>query len=681
MLDSTTQPAGAPAGGELCHECGQQHHLPNNHLYNFQDEVDDELLCHICLQPLLQPVDTPCGHTYCFCCLEGFLQEASFCPMDRKKLSLQHCRRSSLLVRNLLDKLIVLCPFQPDCPLAMQRCQLEGHLQNRCPGFRKYRAELGRKKGPLGRSQEEPLPGEEAGAPGEQTPGAVPPVVESPLAAAVSLGLPEPGLVNPAYEESEEDGPPRASLVAETVAVELRRLDPEEELGLRIVGGRDTPLGNIVVQEVRRDSLAALDGRVAPGDHVLEVNGVTIGNVTHEQAIGLLRQPGPTLRLVVLQEKGFSPKAPAQDAGREVIRVTLVKRDQMEPLGIKLIRKGEEAGIFILDLLDGGLAAKNGQLSRNDQVLAINGQDLRQGTPEAAAHIIQTSENRVHFVVLRQKTPSLQEAGEDGGMLGSGSSSSSGGGSPVHPRRRPEQTHYLRPATYQKEPPAGFVSQERILTIKKEPRESLGITIGGGRDSKHKLPVFVTSVQPVGCLSRDGRVRRGSVLLSINGVDLTQLSYYEAVSALKHHTASTSVMLKVLDILVPERGPENGEVVPEAAREPGHGWAPLWVTWLGLPSCLHCCQDIVLRKSDAESWGFSIVGGFEEAKGSQPFFIKTIVPGTPAFRDKRLRCGDEIVAVNGLPAVRMANSELIPMLKEQKNRVTLTVVSWPGSLV
>lgn len=45
------------------------------------------------------------------------------------------------------------------------------------------------------------------------------------------------------------------------------------------------------------------------------------------------------------------------------------------------------------------------------------------------------------------------------------------------------------------------------------------------------------------------------------------------------------------------------------------------------------------------------------------------------------RCGDEIVAVNGASTVGMNNSSLIPMLKLQKNKVTLTVVSWPGSLV
>lgn len=45
------------------------------------------------------------------------------------------------------------------------------------------------------------------------------------------------------------------------------------------------------------------------------------------------------------------------------------------------------------------------------------------------------------------------------------------------------------------------------------------------------------------------------------------------------------------------------------------------------------------------------------------------------------RCGDEIVAVNGVSAVGMSNAQLIPMLKELRNKVTLTVVSWPGSHV
>ncbi|XP_069468654.1 ligand of Numb protein X 2-like [Ambystoma mexicanum] len=672
---------------ELCKECGQSHPAQENHIYNFQEDVDDELSCQICLQPLLQPMDTPCGHTYCFKCLENFMKEQNFCPMDRKKLSFQYCRKSSLLVRNLLDKLMVDCPFQKECQQSMQRCELHAHLQNRCPAFKKHRTEIERMKYPHARHRNDVVPrvetdGQaEAGLPSHMSSL----VAESSMAAVVSLGTPEPGLVNPAFEETDDDQR-RTSLVAETNTVEINREDPEEELGMRIVGGKDTPLGNIVIQEVLRDSLVALDGRIAPGDHILEVNGMNISNVTHIHAISLLRHPSSVLRITVLQEKGFSIKTPKPDCSSapsscKVFHVTLMKRDRGEPLGIKLIRKTEEAGIFVLDLLDGGLAAKDGKLRCNDKVLSINGQDLRQGTPEIAAQIIQSSEARVNFVVMRQTGAQVADVAEDVGTSSNSgsSSSSSNGGSPVHQRRRLSPHHYRRRSAYQKDTPPTTLCLEKTVTMKKEPRESLGITLGGGRDGRNKLPIYVSSVQPIGCLFRDGRIKRGDVLLSINGVDLTQLSYLEAVTALKSNAASHTVVLKALELPVPERDFDSSEE-PSTSRERGNVWSPYWVTWLALPSSLHCCKEISLQKSNSESWGFSIVGGFEEHKGYQPFFIKTIVPATPAYFDGRLKCGDEIVAVNGRTATGMSNSELIPMLKEQRNKVILMVVSWPGSL-
>lgn len=115
----------------LCFECGQQHWTRENHLYNYQNEVDDDLVCHICLQPLLQPLDTPCGHTFCYKCLRNFLQEKDFCPLDRKRLHFKLCKKSSILVHKLLDKLSVLCPFSSVCQEVMQRCDLAAHLKNR----------------------------------------------------------------------------------------------------------------------------------------------------------------------------------------------------------------------------------------------------------------------------------------------------------------------------------------------------------------------------------------------------------------------------------------------------------------------------------------------------------------------------------------------------------------------
>uniref|UniRef100_A0A3B3C9F2 RING-type domain-containing protein n=1 Tax=Oryzias melastigma TaxID=30732 RepID=A0A3B3C9F2_ORYME len=83
--------------------------------YLYQDEVDDDLVCQICLQPLIRPLDTPCGHTYCQECLTSFLLESDFCPVCRTPLMLQSCRKPSLLVHKLLDKLMIACPFTEHC--------------------------------------------------------------------------------------------------------------------------------------------------------------------------------------------------------------------------------------------------------------------------------------------------------------------------------------------------------------------------------------------------------------------------------------------------------------------------------------------------------------------------------------------------------------------------------------
>lgn len=157
--------------------------------------------------------------------------------------------------------------------------------------------------------------------------------------------------------------------------------------------------------------------------------------------------------------------------------------------------------------------------------------------------------------------------------------------------------------------------KEKHITVKKEPLESLGMTVAGGRGSKSgELPIFVTSVQPHGCLSRDGRIKRGErllrnydnrddsdknhhirhyslfftspsgdVLLSINGQDLTYLSHSEAVGTLKASAASPSVQLRVLEVSMVEEH-DHDELLPHTHDSDfDANWSPSWVMWLGLP--------------------------------------------------------------------------------------------------
>ncbi|NXF19045.1 LNX2 protein, partial [Rhodinocichla rosea] len=668
----------------LCFECGQQHWTRENHLYNYQNEVDDDLVCHICLQPLLQPLDTPCGHTFCYKCLRNFLQEKDFCPLDRKRLHFKLCKKSSILVHKLLDKLSVLCPFSSVCQEVMQRCDLAAHLKNRCPGASHRRLALERRKTSKVQAEAEG----ESGVGGLEQPSSLSPDADQGIVPAepnfTSPALPawtdEPGIDNPPFEENtaaDTNQQPPTLPEGEITTIEIHRSNPYIELGISIVGGNETPLINIVIQEVYRDGIIARDGRLLAGDQILQVNSFDISNVSHNHARAVLSQPCSVLQLTVLRERRFGSRAHGHadapgSAREDSFQVTLHKRDSSEQLGIKLVRRTDEPGVFILDLLEGGLAAQDGRLCSNDRVLAINGHDLKHGTPELAAQVIQASGERVNLVISRPLKSQTVSIIRDTGTHNSSSH-----------QHQSQQLFHSRPNSH-KDLSQCVTCQEKHITVKKEPHESLGMTVAGGRGSKSgELPIFVTSVQPHGCLARDGRIKRGDVLLNINGIDLTNLSHSEAVAMLKASAASSVVALKALEVQIVEEQPQADEEQLSTISENEYdaSWSPSWVMWLGLPSCLHSCHDVVLRRSNLGSWGFSIVGGYEENHTNQPFFIKTIVLGTPAYFDGRLKCGDMIVAVNGLSTVGMSHSALVPMLKEQRNKVTLTVICWPGSLI
>ncbi|XP_059243214.1 ras-like protein family member 11A [Mustela nigripes] len=93
------------------------------------------------------------------------------------------------------------------------------------------------------------------------------------------------------------------------------------------------------------------------------------------------------------------------------------------------------------------------------------------------------------------------------------------------------------------------------------------------------------------------------------------------MAMLKASAVSPAVVLKAFEVHIVEEAAQATEEQPGTFSE---------------NDALHSCHDIVLRRSYLGSWGFSIVGGYEENHTNQPFFIKTIVLGTPAYYDGRL---------------------------------------------
>lgn len=454
----------------------------------------------------------------------------------------------------------------------------------------------------------------------------------------------------------------------EITSIKINRVDPNESLSIRLVGGSETPLVHIIIQHIYRDGVIARDGRLLPGDIILKVNGMDISNVPHNYAVRLLRQPCQVLRLTVLREQKFRSRsnAPAPDSygpRDDSFHVILNKSSPEEQLGIKLVRRVDEPGVFIFNVLNGGVADRHGQLEENDRVLAINGHDLRFGSPESAAHLIQASERRVHLVVSRQVRQPSPDIFQEAGCISNGQQSPVSG----------ERSTSSKPAA---------TCHEKVVSVRKDPNESLGMTVGGGASHREwDLPIYVISVEPGGVISRDGRIKTGDILLNVNGIELTEVSRTEAVAILK--STPSSVVLKALEV----KEQETQEDCSPAALDSNHNvtppgdWSPSWVMWLELPQYLYNCKDVILRRNTAGSLGFCIVGGYEEYSGNQPFFIKSIVEGTPAYNDGRIRCGDILLAVNGRSTSGMIHACLARMLKELKGKITLTIASWPGTFL
>ena len=133
---ATADPSSKRHATTVCESCGQCHAPCSNHIYQYKPSVDQALVCALCGQPLLDPVDTPCSHTFCYLCLRShFRHVGKSCPLDNHPVRTKvEVRQASVSLRKLLDGLTVVCPNNAYCDRAMPRTSLEDHLRRHCKG-------------------------------------------------------------------------------------------------------------------------------------------------------------------------------------------------------------------------------------------------------------------------------------------------------------------------------------------------------------------------------------------------------------------------------------------------------------------------------------------------------------------------------------------------------------------
>ncbi|KAK7429569.1 Ubiquitin conjugation factor E4 [Neonectria magnoliae] len=99
-------------------------------------DPDVNLLCPICHDPLVDPVTTPCDHTFCYRCLRQSIYSSpsgTACPIDRDALVWPNCFSAARLVRTQLNNLVVKCPYHGrGCKEELRREVVELHATTEC---------------------------------------------------------------------------------------------------------------------------------------------------------------------------------------------------------------------------------------------------------------------------------------------------------------------------------------------------------------------------------------------------------------------------------------------------------------------------------------------------------------------------------------------------------------------
>ncbi|XP_043212020.1 multiple PDZ domain protein-like [Amphibalanus amphitrite] len=96
--------------------------------------------------------------------------------------------------------------------------------------------------------------------------------------------------------------------------------------------------GAIIIHEVYPDSAASKDGRLKPGDQLLEVNSENFQDVSHNKALALLRQTPAKVRMLVYREEG----AAKEEDVFEKMDVQMVKRPG-KGLGLSIVGRKKQS--------------------------------------------------------------------------------------------------------------------------------------------------------------------------------------------------------------------------------------------------------------------------------------------------------------------------------------------------
>ncbi|XP_028905924.1 membrane-associated guanylate kinase, WW and PDZ domain-containing protein 1 isoform X28 [Ornithorhynchus anatinus] len=255
--------------------------------------------------------------------------------------------------------------------------------------------------------------------------------------------------------------------------------------------------------------------------------------------------------------------------------------------------------------------------------------------------------------------------------------------------------------------------EQDIFLWRKE--TGFGFRILGGNEPGE--PIYIGHIVPLGAADADGRLKSGDELICVDGTPVVGKSHQLVVQLMQQAAKQGHVNLTVRRKVV-YAVPKTENEVPSPASSHHSSNQPASLTeekrtpqgsqnslntvssgsgstsgigsggggGSGVVSTVVQPYDVEIRRGENEGFGFVIVSSVSRPEAgttfagnacvAMPHKIGRIIEGSPADRCGKLKVGDRILAVNGCSITNKSHSDIVNLIKEAGNTVTLRII--PG---
>ncbi|GCB73523.1 hypothetical protein scyTo_0002603 [Scyliorhinus torazame] len=241
--------------------------------------------------------------------------------------------------------------------------------------------------------------------------------------------------------------------------------------------------------------------------------------------------------------------------------------------------------------------------------------------------------------------------------------------------------------------------EQDIFLWRKE--TGFGFRILGGNEPGE--PIYIGHIVPLGAADADGRLRSGDELICVDGTAVVGKSHQLVVQLMQQAAKQGHVNLTVRRKVVYSAVPKPETEVPASPVSSHHSSNQAVSlteekrTPQGSQNSLNTVSsgsgsaggggtggvgggggvqpyDVEIRRGENEGFGFVIVSSVSRPEAGTTF--GRIIEGSPADRCGQLKVGDRILAVNGCSITNKSHSDIVNLIKEAGNTVTLRII--PG---